>query len=125
MKEESTMKKLFAGILFVTLLTAAAGTAFAGGHGRGHHRNSACYYSGSCNYTCGRDLSGCMQGRYCVDEDNDGVCDNCGYNAGGNGQGRNYVDADNDGVCDNYGTGNSGQGHHGGNGGGCHGGRCR
>ena len=66
-----------------------------------------------------------MQGRYCVDEDNDGVCDNCGYNAGGNGQGRNYVDADNDGVCDNYGTGNSGQEHHGGNGGGCHGGRCR
>ena len=61
MKEESTMKKLFAGILFVALLTAAAGTAFAGGHGRGHH--SACYYSGSCtiqirgyyscNYTCG------------------------------------------------------------------------
>ena len=99
MKEESTMKKIFAGILFVTLLTAAAGTAFAGGHGRGHHGNSACYYSGSCSYTCGRDLSGCMQGRYCVDEDNDG-------------------------VCDNYGTGNSGQGHHGGNGGGCHGGRC-
>ena len=27
------MKKLFAGILFVALLTAAAGTAFAGGHG--------------------------------------------------------------------------------------------
>ena len=50
------MKKLFAGILFVALLTAAAGTAFAGGHGRGHHRNSSCYYSGSCNYTCGRDV---------------------------------------------------------------------
>ena len=48
-------------------------------------------------------------GRYFVDTDGDGICDNAGGRCA-------YVDADGDGICDNY---QSGQGR------GCgHGGRC-
>lgn len=54
-------------------------------------------------------------GRYFVDENNDGVCDNCGLAHAGAGQGTNtacanFVDANNDGVCDNYGTAAQGTG---------------
>ena len=41
-------------------------------------------------------------GKYFVDADGDGICDNRGTGFGGNGAG--YVDADGDGVCDNLGT---------------------
>ncbi len=52
------------------------------------------------------------QGRYFVDEDGDGVCDNygrCGgggYRRGGCGQGRYFEDQDGDGICDHYAEGN-------------------
>lgn len=39
-------------------------------------------------------------GRYYVDADGDGVCDNIGTGVGGN-----FVDADGDGICDNYQSG--------------------
>ncbi len=67
------------------------------------------------------------RGRFFIDKDNDGVCDN--FQAGtprGAGRGRFFVDADGDGLCDNLGKmvgRNSGGG--GGRGAGMRGGRGR
>ena len=50
-------------------------------------------------------------GRYYVDNNNDGICDNYNTSQGGGRHHRyNYIDSDDDGVCDNYGS------HCGGNG---------
>ena len=67
---------------------------------------------------------GC-QGRYFVDEDGNGVCDNLDTGKGQGGQGRFFVDEDGDGVCDNLGTGRGqgGQGQGLGRGSGFRGGR--
>ena len=68
------MKKLMAGILTAAVvLSVGAASAFAAGHG---------------------------QGRYFVDENGDGICDNQG-----SGCGRYFVDENGDGVCDNQGSG--------------------
>ena len=65
------MKKIFAGIVtMVLVLSVTATTAFAAGRG------------------CGR---------YFVDEDGDGICDNAGSACG-------FVDEGGDGVCDNAGS---------------------
>lgn len=93
------MKKVFSGIIAtVMVLSVCAMTAFAAGPG---------------------------SGRYFVDADGDGVCDN--YVAGQCGRGRYFVDEDGDGVCDNYVAGQGqggGCGFRGGRGcgfrGGCH-----
>jgi len=92
------MRKVLSGILAaVIVLSVCATTALAAGPGRG---------------------------RYFVDADGDGICDNCGvYHRCGmaaTSRGRNFVDADGDGVCDYYVTG-QGRGNGRGNGvqGGC------
>jgi len=79
------MRKVFSGILAaVIVLLVCAATAFAAGPGHG---------------------------RYFVDTDGDGICDNCGAyqqcGMAGTGRGRNFVDTDGDGVCDHYVTGQS------------------
>ena len=86
-KEETDMvKKVLAGLLAAALILPV-GTAGALAATRG-------------------------QGRYFVDEDGDGVCDNygrCGgggYRRGGCGQGRYFEDQDGDGICDHYAEGN-------------------
>lgn len=67
-------------------------------------------------------------GRYFVDADGDGICDNyasgqgCGFHRGGG-----FVDADGDGICDNYASGQGcgfRRGACGGCGNGFRGGRC-
>ena len=78
------MKKIFAGILVIGLALSVSGTAAFAAAPR-----------------CGR---------YFVDADGDGICDN--YTSGQSRCGRYFVDADGDGVCDNYNT--SGQGRGGG-----------
>lgn len=58
-------------------------------------------------------------GRYFLDTNGDGICDNAGSRCA-------YVDADGDGVCDNYGSGwgcGYGRGAQGGRGNGFRGGR--
>lgn len=79
------MKKAFLGVLSAAVvLSMCMATAFAAGPGKG---------------------------RYFVDADGDGICDNAGNRCA-------YVDADGDGICDNYASGQSvGYGR------GCHGGR--
>lgn len=83
------VKKVLAGLLAVTLLLPVGS-------------------AGSLAATRGQG-----QGRYFVDEDGDGICDNYGKygrgrgnRGGGCGQGRNFVDEDGDGICDNYAEGN-------------------
>lgn len=49
-------------------------------------------------------------GRYFVDKNKDGICDNVG-NRNKNARGRNFVDKNNDGICDNRGNGNRGNGN--------------
>lgn len=62
------------------------------------------------------------RGRYFVDADGDGICDNADSMC-------TYADSDGDGVCDNYASGQChGRGHgcgYGGRGNGFRGGRCR
>lgn len=86
------MKKAFLGVLSAAVvLSMCMATAFAAGPGRG---------------------------RYFVDADGDGICDNAG-------NGCAYVDADGDGICDNYVSVQSvgyGRGCHGGRGNGFRGG---
>lgn len=93
------MKKLLTITLTLLLALSLTGAAFAHGHGAG-----ARLRDGSCGGTYS---SVCGQGRYCLDQDGDGLCDQCGRSypcQTGCGQGLAYVDADGDGLCDNAGT---------------------
>ncbi len=67
-------------------------------------------------------------GRYYVDANGDGICDNCGLSRkkclASHKKGQNFVDKDGDGICDNRGKGNGNRnGRKQGNG--CHNGRGR
>lgn len=94
------MRKVFLGALAaVIVLSANAGTAFAAGAGGGRY-----FVDADRDGVCDNADSMCTY----VDADGDGVCDNCGTNCTGclTGGG-NYVDEDGDGVCDNYAVGQS------------------
>lgn len=83
------MRKVFLGALAVIVLSTGTISAFAAGPGTG---------------------------RYYVDENGDGICDNWDTHSGciqaGIQCGSYYVDADNDGICDHYASGQSrGRGH--------------
>lgn len=93
LKEETDMrKKILAGVLTAALLVPAGTTGVLTASAR-----------------CGNGGNGC--GRYYVDNDRDGICDNygsgrcAGRGNGGNGCGRYFVDEDGDGICDNYADG--------------------
>ncbi len=72
------MKRIMTGVIAaIMVLTFGAAAAFAAGPGTG-------------------------MGRYYIDADGDGICDNMG--SWKSGYGRYYVDADGNGVCDNLGS---------------------
>lgn len=96
------MKKVFLGVMVCGLVLASGVTVFAMGHhgnGMGYGRY---YVDANGDGICDNYASGTGYGRYYVDANGDGVCDNY---ASGMGYGRYYVDANGDGVCDNYGSG--------------------
>ena len=92
------MKKAFAGVLSTAIvLSMCATAAFAAGPcGR-------YFVDADGDGICDNAGSRCAY----VDADGDGVCDVCGAAHAQSGGGRYFVDADGDGVCDNY---QSGQG---------------
>lgn len=114
------MRKVFLGALAaVIVLSADAGTTFAAGAGSGRY-----FVDADRDGVCDNAGSMCTY----VDADGDGVCDVCVTNYAGclNGDGTAFVDADGDGVCDNYAAGRSrGNGQGRGNGRGSQGGRGR
>ena len=76
------MKKYFPIILVIFVLTVvASGTTVAQSTRKSAQKQNS------------------TQGRYYIDKNNDGVCDN--YSPRQASQGRNYSDRNNDGVCDN------------------------
>lgn len=130
------MKKVLMGIVTAILVlsmgtvgASAACRAYDGGCGRRAQRRAVCQVAKECPSASGLAYRG--NGRHCVDEDGDGICDTCGFgeirNCGGfvdadgdgvcdtcgSGQSQNcagFVDADGNGVCDQYGSGNCGYG---------------
>lgn len=114
------MKRLLTGILTAVLaVSLCAATAFAAGPRCGRYFVDA-DGDGICD-NCGArhgHWAGC--GGAFVDADGDGVCDNCGSYPWCGGAGGNFVDADGDGICDNF---QSGQGRGCGCGRGAQGGR--
>lgn len=104
------MKKVLMGIVTAILVlsigtvgASAACRAYDGGCGRRVQRRTICQVTKEYPGASGFAHHG--NGRHCVDEDGDGICDTCGFgeikNCGG------FVDADDDGVCDNCGSGRS------------------
>lgn len=102
------MKKVLAGILSAALVLSLGLTAaFAAGSECGRY-----FVDADGDGICDNAGSGCAY----ADADGDGICDICGVSHAQSGGGRYFVDADGDGICDNY---QSGQGR------GCgHGGQC-
>lgn len=98
------MKKALLGVLSTAIVfSMCATTAFAAGPGGGRYFVDA-DGDGICD--------NCEAYHWCgdnfVDIDGDGVCDNYAAGQGrGTGRGGNFVDTDGDGVCDNYGSGQS------------------
>lgn len=93
------MRKVFLGALAaVIVLSADVGTAFAAGAGCGRY-----FVDADADGVCDNAGSMCTY----ADADGDGVCDVCGTSYTGclTGNGTFFVDADGDGVCDNYVTG--------------------
>ena len=110
------MRKAFLGTLAaVIVLSTCATTAFAAGPAGGRY-----FVDADGDGICDNFGSMCMY----ADADGDGICDSCGMyhwcSMAGTGCGRNFVDTDGDGVCDNYLTG---QGRGNGRGNGTQGGR--
>lgn len=93
------MRKVLLGALAaVIVLLANVGTAFAAGAGCGRY-----FVDANGDGVCDNAGSICTY----ADADGDGVCDNCGiyHWCDMTGNGGNHVDADGDGICDNYVTG--------------------
>ena len=113
------MKKVFAGILSAALaLSLGATAAFAAGPGCGRY-----FVDADGDGICDNAGSRCAY----VDADGDGICDVCGASHTRPGGGY-FVDEDGDGVCDNYQSGQGrgcGRGGQGGRGNGFRGGRGR
>ncbi len=107
------MKKLLAGLVTAALALSLM-TVSASAHHHGAALDLVCggLHTGHMKPTCIGKWGGghyCWDDHYCVDTDNDGICDNYGHeHCPGNGacgnyaQNGGYVDADNNGVCDNY-----------------------
>lgn len=113
------MKKAFLGVLSTAIvLSMWVETAFAAGPGSGRY-----YVDADGDGICDNVGNGCVY----VDADGDGICDVCGA-VHAQVDGGNFVDADGDGICDNYVSGQGigyGRGCHGGRGNGFRGGRGR
>lgn len=101
------MKKLLTGLLTAALMISFT-TVSASAR---HHEAALSLVCGGLQTGCIRPACigkwdgghNCWDGHYCVDADNDGICDNYGHaHCPGNGACGNYADADGDGVCDNY-----------------------
>ena len=117
------MKKTVFGVLAMVLVVSlCAATAFAAGPRCGRY-----YVDADGDGVCDNIGSRCAY----VDADGDGVCDNCGARHGHwAGCGGAFVDADGDGICDNFQSGQGwgrgcGRGGQGGRGNGFRGGRNR
>ena len=92
------MKRVLTGILTAVLaVSLCAATAFAAGPRCGRY-----YVDADGDGVCDNIGSRCVY----VDADGDGICDNCGGARHGHwaGCGGAFVDADGDGVCDNCGS---------------------
>ena len=106
------MKKVLLGVMVCSFVLASGVTVFAmGRHGNGTGYGRY-YVDANGDGVCDNYGSTTGYGRYHVDANGDGICDNYGSATG---YGRYYVDANGDGVCDNYGSGLSV---------GCHGNGC-
>lgn len=115
------MRRALTGILAAVLaVSLCAATAFAAGPRCGRY-----YVDADGDGICDNAGSRCVY----VDANGDGLCDNCGARHGHwAGCGGAFVDADGDGVCDNFQSGRGrgcGRGGQGGRGNGFRGGRNR
>lgn len=115
------MKRVLTGALAAVLaVSLCAATAFAAGPRCGRY-----YVDADGDGICDNTGSRCVY----VDANGDGICDNCGARHGHwAGCGGAFVDADGDGICDNFQSGqgrNCGRGAQGCRGNGCRGGRNR
>lgn len=112
------MRRALTGILAAVLaVSLCAATAFAAGLRGGRY-----YVDADGDGVCDNAGSRCAF----VDADGDGICDNCGAYPWCGGAGGNFVDADGDGVCDRCQSGRSwGRGAQGGRWNGLRGGRNR
>lgn len=115
------MKRVLTGALAAVLaVSLCAATAFAAGPRCGRY-----YVDADGDGICDNTGSRCVY----VDANGDGICDNCGARHGHwAGCGGAFVDADGDGICDNFQSGQGrgcGRGAQGGRGNGCRGGRNR
>lgn len=91
------MRKVFLGILAALIaLSVGATTAFAAVPGCGRY-----FVDADGDGICDNAGIRCAY----VDADGDGICDVCGAAHSGAGRGVNYSDADGDGICDYYATG--------------------
>ncbi len=115
------MKRFFTVFLALSLIFGCATTAFAHGHGRGHHGSGNCGVSspgtcrdgngdghcdhvhGGCSFldedcdsvcdNCGKEVCTCCHTGACPDEDGDGICDHSHADC-------TRTDEDGDGLCD-------------------------
>ena len=98
------MKKTLLGVLSAAVVVSlCVATAFAAGPGGGRW-----FVDADGDGICDNAGSRCAY----VDADGDGICDTCGASHPLSGSGRYFVDENGDGLCDNYGRGHG------------HGGQC-